>query len=96
MPRDDLPLNACSKSVIATKIRDDGRPYAGVFPCDCLGFEPLNAPTTSRICAQCGHYRVNHYHKPERPLAMPGGLAQQHVNQFAEAHGQPRPYPNPE
>lgn len=96
MPREDKPLNACAKTVIATKVRDDGKPYAGVFPCDCLGFEALNAPMTSRICARCKHYRANHYHKPDAQLAMPAGLTQQHIAHVAAGNAVPQPYPQPE
>lgn len=63
MPAPTGPLNACAKTVIATKVRGDGKPYAGVFGCDCREFVPAGAPLTSRICASCGHYRANHYHR---------------------------------
>jgi hypothetical protein len=89
-------LNACAKSVVATKVRDDGRPYAGVFGCDCREFVPANTPLTSRICASCGHYRANHYHRSGSPRVMPATLAQAHANQFADKMGAPRPYQKPE
>lgn len=80
MPVQTEPLNACAKSVTATKVRADGKPYASIFPCDCPGFVPLNAPMTSRICARCKHYRAAHYHRSDLNRSMPPALAERHVS----------------
>lgn len=73
MPGDDKPLNACAKAVTATRVRDDGRPYAGVFGCDCMGFKSLDDLGLGRVCAQCGHLRINHYFKdPDKAGSLAG------------------------
>ena len=80
MPAEDKPLNACAKSVTATKVRDDGMPYAGVFGCDCIGFRSTDELGLGRVCARCKHLRINHYHRDPGKAASLAGHARMRVD----------------